>query len=393
MVFNLRGFLKFVHTGLFKTRGTHYRLTPKRIRWVIVFLIFFPLLEIVTWACFLLDDLIFGQYRRQEIRQPVFIVGNPRSGTTFLHRLMARDSENLVSMQTWEVFFAPSIIQRKFWKALSVLDHRLGNPLSRRIRAWERWCRESLVTHEVVWQAPEEDEYLLVHAWSTLVTSLFSAIMDDAAAYTRFDRAVPRKEKQRIMTFYLRCLQRHLYAHRAHHRVVRRHYLAKSPALTPKVGTLLEWFPEAKFIYVVRNPLDTIPSYLSLMGLQWRIMADPIEPWAARDYVLDMARHWYNYPLERLAYAPQDSYAIVRYDDLIADPERTMAGIYRHLGFEISTTFARVLQDEANKARNYCSRHRYSLEKMGLTRERIVERFRDVFERFGFDTRGVPAPR
>jgi adenosyl cobinamide kinase/adenosyl cobinamide phosphate guanylyltransferase len=388
-MFNSRGFLKFLHTGLFRTRDTNYRLTPKRIRWAIAFLTLYPLLEIITWACFLLDDLIFGQYRGQEVRQPVFIVGNPRSGTTFLHRLMAKDHENLVSMQTWEVFFAPSITQRKAWRGLSAIDRRLGSHLSRRIAAWEKQCQEWLVTHELAWQAPEEDEYVLVHAWSTLVTSLFSAVMDEAAAYTRFDQAIPRREKRRVMTFYLRCLQRHLYAHRA----ATRRYLAKSPASTPKVGTLLEWFPEAKFIYIARNPLETIPSYLSTMELTWRTMADPVDPWAARDYVLDMAHHWYSYPLERLAHAPTDSFVIVRYDDLVADPERTVTGIYRRLGLAINASFAQVLRDEATKARTYRSRHHYSLERMGLTPERIVHRFQDVFRRFGFDTKGVPVPQ
>jgi hypothetical protein len=35
-----------------------------------------------------LDRIAFPGYRQQPIDRPIFIVGNPRSGTTFLHRLL-----------------------------------------------------------------------------------------------------------------------------------------------------------------------------------------------------------------------------------------------------------------------------------------------------------------
>ena len=78
----------------------------------------------------------------------------------------------------------------------------------------------------------------------------------------------------------------------------------------------------------------------------------------------------------------------MNFDDLVGDPERAVADIYRRLGFEIGPAFVRVLREAAERARHYHSRHRYSLEQVGLTRERIVVEFADVFERFGFDTRG-----
>jgi hypothetical protein len=103
--------------------------------------------------------------------------------------------------------------------------------------------------------------------------------------------------------------------------------------------------------------------------------------------VLDMARHWYSYPLERLQRAHPDSYTVVNFDDLVGDPEGTVGDIYQRFGFDISPAFAQVLREEAEKARNYQSQHKYSLERMGLTRERIIAEYEGVFDRFGFDTR------
>jgi hypothetical protein len=382
VAFNFKDFAKFTWVALFRSKGTNFRLTPKRIGWLAAFYVFFPLLELVTWVGFLLDDIFFRAYQWEEIDQPVFIVGNPRSGTTFLHRLLAKDRETLASMKTWEMFLAPSITQRKIVGALAAFDRWLGSPLQELVAAWEKHWQERHVMHKIALRAPEEDDNLLFHIWSNLKIWLTFAILEKAAPYTYFDTAIPKAEKERIMTFYKRCVRRHLHAHGDDHK----HYLSKNPCFTPMVDTLYEYFPDAKIIYLVRNPLDMIPSCISLRESEWHILGDPVETYGSRDYVLDMARHWYSYPLERLESAPQDSYIVVRFNDLVGDLERTIADIYQRFGFDINPAFAQVLREEAEKARNYRSRHEYSLEPMGLTREQIVAEYEDVFDRFRFDT-------
>lgn len=385
MAFDFKNFAKFTWVALFRSKGTNFRLTPKRIGWAVAFYIFFPLLELVTWVGFLLDDIFFSRYRQEDIRQPVFIVGNPRSGTTFLLRLMAKDEENFTCMHTWEILLAPSITQRKIMWALGALDRRLGSLLHRQLAAWEKRWQEQNIMHKVALWEPEEDQYLFVHIWSTLAIWAYSAILEEATPYLFFDAEMPQAEKKRVMAFYRRSIQRHLHAYGGSHGRVRR-YLSKNPSASPKVDTLYEFFPDAKIIYLARNPLDVIPSYISLLDYTWNVLGDPLEDHGSRNYVLDMARHWYSYPLERLQRAPQDSYIVVNFKDLVGDPEQTIVGIYQRLGFDISPPFAQVLREEAEKARNYRSRHKYSLERMGLTREQIIAEYEDVFDRFGFDT-------
>ena len=178
MLFNWRGFLRFTHTALFKTRGTPYHWTRKRFAWAIFFYIAFPLLELCTWLGFLIDDLFYRGYRRQQIREPVFIIGNPRSGTTFLHRLMAQDKAQFSSMQTWEIYFAPSIAQREILGGLGVLDRLVGHPLYRLLRFLEVRCQEGLVTHKLALWETEEDEYLLrrrIIRWSLIALAAIAA--------------------------------------------------------------------------------------------------------------------------------------------------------------------------------------------------------------------------
>jgi hypothetical protein len=153
------------------------------------------------------------------------------------------------------------------------------------------------------------------------------------------------------------------------------------------VDTIFRSFPDAKIIYLVRNPLDTIPSYVSLLNYTWRLFGATPGEYGSRDYVLQIARHWYRYPLERLKNAPQHSYVIVRYEDLLQDLEGTVADIYSRFGLVSSPAFNQLVQEKATKARAYRSKHRYSLQHLRLSRRQIVEEFADIFERFDFDLR------
>ena len=390
MAFDFKTFARHTGTALFRSRGTSFSLTPRRIGLLLAFYTLFLPLELLHWIGFLLDDIFFSEYQRVEIAQPVFIVGFPRSGTTFLHRLMAKDRQSFSTMKMWEIVLAPSVVQRKAVRALTTLDRRLGSPLERLLTAWDEHWHVGNVMHKVAWQEPEEVQFLLLHIWSTLTVATFSAIVEEAAPYIHFDTQMPPAEKERIMDFYTRSIQRHLYSHTDDRNQPPAHYLCKNPSASPKIGTLYERYPNAKIIYLIRNPLDAIPSYVSLMNHTWRLFGASAKDHESRDYVLEIANHWYRYPLERLAHAPADSYCVVRYDDLVRDPEQTIADIYSRFGFEIGPAFAQVLQKEASKARSYRSKHSYSLAQAGLSRQQIVTEFEDIFARFEFDTRESP---
>jgi hypothetical protein len=365
------------------------------------FYLVFPLFMLVIWTGLALDHLLFPGFRRRRLEAPVFITGNPRSGTTFLHRLLARD-RRFTTLEMWQILFAPSITARKVVTAVAAFDRRLGGLLHRRREHLENTWHELNTMHRVSLDEPEEDDYLLLHIWSALTTGLSAGVLEDALPYTYFDSAVPPDRRHRIFEFYRRCLQRHLHTIGAEEG---RRYLAKNPALCPKLETLFEHFPDARVVYLVRSPLEMIPSYLSMMEFSWRAVGLPTEDrdsdghgdgdrlrgdlrTALREYLLEMATHWYRHPLEVLDRAPTGRTCVVRYDDLVTDPEASVRRIYQELELEVTAELAAVLRRAAAGARRYHSRHDYSLEELGLTRERVVAELSDVFDRFGFDTGG-----
>jgi hypothetical protein len=382
MAFDAVGFLRFTARLVSRIGDSGFGWTPRRAAIYAALYLFYPPFELVTWLNLVLDDLLFRGYRDVRVEAPVFIAGNFRSGTTFLHRLLARDRERFCTMQMWEVLFAPSILQRRAVQALGMLDRWLGSSVARRLAAVEDDWHEGNPMHTVSLGAPEEDDYLLLHIWSALTIGLSSGVLEEACPYVRFDADLPRSDQDRIMGFYRRCLQRHLHAHRAQGRL----YLAKNPALTPKIDTVYRWFPDARIICLMRSPLEMVPSFVNMMQFSYRVMGAPRQSDKLREFVVEMARHWYTHALQRLDRAPPDRHIIMRYDDLVADPAGIVARIYARFGLEIGPEYARVLQAEAARARGYRSRHTYSLEGTGLTREGIIDHFRDVFDRFGFPT-------
>ena len=82
-----------------------------------VIILFTVLLVSCVNNLFLMLDYIFYDFNKIEIKKPLFIVGFPRSGTTFLHKSIAIDSQ-FTTPQLWELLFAPSIIQKKIWLKL-----------------------------------------------------------------------------------------------------------------------------------------------------------------------------------------------------------------------------------------------------------------------------------
>lgn len=373
MSFSFSNLFRFVREWL-----TSMSWTPRRALIVVAFFIVVPLVEGVVWAGLLLDRVFFSRYREQQVTEPLFVIGNFRSGTTFLHRLLAGDRRRFTTMQMWEVLFAPSVTLRRVYSGLAAVDGWLGRPVARFL-AWveSRWHDEN-VMHEVSMTQPEEDEYLCLHIWSALTIGLSSGLLDEARPYAWFDSDLPGTDKRRVMAFYFSCVQRHLVAHGAGQ------YLAKNPAATPKLDSLLDRFPDARVVCLVRNPLEAVPSFVNMMKFSWEVVGAPADAEALRDFVIEMAGHWYRYPLERLARAPEDSYRIVVYDELVRDPAGVVNDIYAHFGYEIDADFERLLAAATAEAGRYRTRHEYDLDDLGIDREAIVADFADIFERFGF---------
>jgi hypothetical protein len=379
MYFDHRTYFRLVYLSFFG-RPKIGGLGPGRILFLLAFFALLPCVELFNALCFFLDDVFFPAHRRTAVESPIFIVGNPRSGTTLMHRLMAKDSKRFFSFYSWEIMF-PAIVQKTLLSLLGKLDHRLGDILERTVRSLEdTWFKEFNKMHRVSLFLPEEDEKLLLHTLSSLDLIWFFPFTE-LHRYARFDEAVPEAQKRRIVGFYESCVRRQAYFRRGGA------LLSKNPLFSPKLRTLLAHFPEGRVIYMVRNPLDVIPSMLDMAQEIWKRTIGTRVPPAMEENIYEILKFFYNYPLKFLDGLEGTAYTIVKYDDLVREPERVIERVYARLGLDVTPEFREVLRVEAERILAYRSEHAYSLRERCITRQRIVTDLKHVFERFGFEAR------
>ena len=380
MTFNLRLGIKHTYKALFKASNTPFALRPRRIIVLFLFYTLFPIIEFITWFAFLLDKIFYPKFEELKITNPVFVIGNYRSGTTLLHRYLSFDYRRFTSMTGWEIFIAPSIVQRKLLHFLVGIDRIIGSPVVKTFDyLWEKFAQGPVYFHKMGVREPEEDENLLAHIWSGMISiNLFPDFEEGTLpGYAFFDKLLNKREKERIMKFYQGCIQRHLFFHGG-----KKVYLSKSPSFSGHVSTLIDAFPDAKFIYIIRSPFEVVPSSINLWSFKWHVTLEPGEEYPYKEQVLTMIKDYYLHPYEILKSLPEDQYQFVYYDQLIKEPVKCIQDIYSGLGLKIYPAFKRRLRRTIRRQEKYRRPKNYSLKKMGLSARQIFQAYKPVFKKY-----------
>lgn len=382
MKYNFRLFWRTLYRSFFAAKNTTARLTRKRIIFLALFYIVWPLGSLIHWFFFWLDDILFPAYKDHLIEKPLFILGNLRSGSTFLHRLLSRDTQTFTSLTTWDIYLTPSVTQKKITQFFARLDTKyLNNTFHRLLHKFDDATLGKLKIHPISFFQPEEDENIHLHIWDGYFVTFLFPFMDEMPNYQHFDEALSPEHKHSIMTFYKSMVQRHMYA------TGKKYYVAKNPAFSAKIETLAEFFPDARIIYLARNPLDMLPSTVSWINYARRQFTDPVDGFHYLDEIMDMTKHWYSHPLKYLDAHPSPRHLILKYDDMVQRPEHVIRGFYEQFGYPDKPGLPIIIDQAVKETMTFNSDHAYSYEKMGFTREQIVEMYPEIFERFNFEKR------
>ncbi|WP_439101489.1 sulfotransferase [Congregibacter sp.] len=206
--------------------------------------------------CLALDYLLFPGFRRTTVCKPVFILGVPRSGTTYLHRELAVD-KTFTTTASWELLFAPAVCQRTIIRRLAAIDLRLGSPLKKAITHVTGALGGSLESiHPVAADAAEEDYLALLPAAGCFFASLAFPASPRFAALGKLS-SMPAKQRERLLDHYHALLQRHLYVHRGSQ------LLSKNAAYASWAPYLMERYPDALFVFCIRQPQEALSSQMS----------------------------------------------------------------------------------------------------------------------------------
>jgi hypothetical protein len=192
----------------------------------------------------------------------------------------------------------------------------------------------------------------------------------------------PPRARRRLMRFYRECVRRQLYLNGAD-----KTHVSKNPTWCGRVETLLEVFPDARFVIPYRNPYETIPSLLKLMHVSWKrggnLDAGKIA--TSTRVMVELSYEHYLLPEQVLARHPQVPRAVIDYRALVAAPRATIEQVYADLGIGLSTQMRGFLAAEEAKSRRHETEHRYSLAEFGLDDREIHARLAPLFDRFQWE--------
>lgn len=332
----------------------------------------------VNWLCLMLDKVFYPGFRKIPFPAPVFIIGMPRSATTLCFNLLNENTREFTSMKLWEILLAPSILQKKLFQRINRWDSRINHPLYKFLRLLDKSIfRATEHVHPISLFNHEEDDYLFTHLFSTISFSFLFPGKRRFEVLARFDTEVSPARKKRMMNFYNGCIRRHMYVFGKG-----RHYLAKSPAHTPKINTLSVFFPGGRFLYMLRDPLYAISSSISLFREFRKLFIPSVDLEFIINKSMTLADHWYHYPLCTCSCLVNKSVFVIQFHELISNPIETLKEIHRNLGIDFPVDFENTLRQNSQKIRSHKNNHFYSPGEFNLHRELMVKRYGYVYNLF-----------
>jgi hypothetical protein len=330
----------------------------------------FIFLYIMVSIGLMLDHLFFPSLRRTKVVEPVVIVGNPRSGTTFLHRFLVNNGYG-AGMRVWKMIF-PSLVMQMLFKPLLPLLEKVS-PARHHLKA----------AHETNLMAIETDDpTFLFRYFDGLFLYAFFLAWAKEDPKEMFDPLI-RDTSVRDFNWLDKIWRRNLISE-GEQRMV-----AKMFSLGIRIPHFLQKFPDAKILYLVRDPLNTVPSTLSLVtGVLegrfgfWNLNEEKRRQYIERlyDAFLDLNLRFYIDYTNGVI--PREKVMIVSYDRLMSDFQHLMQDINRFIGAAPADTILKTIKETAEKQKRFTSKHVYDLERFGLNEARIRKDYAVIYKTF-----------
>ncbi len=290
----------------------------------------------------------------RSIERPLFITGMPRSGSTFLHRLLVQDPA-LTAPRSWQLVYPhlspsgwlESGVRRAWVQAQFYLMRLLAPELDR--------------LHHIAANEPEE--------CTDITAQVFQSLRYDSVyRVPSYQDWLQGHGHQQAFRFHRRFLQ-HLDAH-----APARRWVLKSPDHVFALDDIQAVYPDARWVFIHRDPVAVLASVATLTEVLRR-------PFTQRVDRLEIGRQvfasWREGARRMLrAAAASDAMLHLQYHEVLADPLRAVQRIYRHCGLTVSALATQRMRNWLENRRNRNHRPRpYVLSTFGLDPYELREEF------------------
>lgn len=322
----------------------------------------------------LVNRLLLERDRRQhpgiaaeEIRRPLVIAGLPRTGSTFLHGLLAADPANRTPRH-WELRAPSPPPERVTYET----DPRIARA-ARDVRWFIRLAPRFPAIHPVGERLPEECVVILSHAFRSFQFSSTWYVPSYQEWLDRADLAPAYRYHRR----FLQHLQWRCPGER---------WLLKAPPHLRGLPAMFSTYPDMNVVWTHRDPTEVVASVTSLHVVLRQVFSRHVDPLRVGPEVAAMLADDIRCGVEARAAgcAPPERFFDVWYPELMADPIAVVRRMYRHFDLPLSDAAERAMRRYlATHPKDRHGAHVYTLADFGLDAAEERARNRGYLERYG----------
>ncbi len=313
----------------------------------------------------LLETLIFNhKVKRVQIKiEPLFILGHWRQGTTFLHELLIRNP-NHSYMTMYESIFPNHFLY--FEK------------LMKRVFGWFLPETRPQDDVKIGVDAPHEHGFAIANICSmSIYSGTYFPLNQEFYSRYASKRGLTEKEIDKLKYFTDYVIKKLYYKNGD------KLLILKDPIDTANIDLLIELYPNAKFVHIIRDPYEV---YYSTKKLHERTI--PIYR-LQRGYpdleklIFNAYRDIYNVYYEDVGLIPKENFIEIRYEEFIKDPLAQVKLIYDELdlkGYEESLPEIQAFLDQEG---DY-NRRKYNISKE--EKQKIYSHWHEIIEKMGYES-------
>ena len=304
------------------------------------------------------------EIENERIEHPLIVVGQGRSGTSFLLNLLSSHPDNGVIM-TWEATFPCPPPE----KATYLTDERIERA-HRLADQCNRVTPELLGMHEFSGRIPQDCTQILALSFRSY--GWFN-VMAQIAQYNEYMATADQRPAYDYHKRVLKLLQ---------WKNPRKQWVLKDPTHLEKLPLILKVYPDACFVWTHRDPAKSVASTISIIGtMLWNRSDHPFkgssfdaytDPYGAAKRLTDRIEE-----IES-GVVPKDRVFSILYRDLVTYPVDTAEKIHRYFNLPFTAEHRAVMEEYVRQN----PRENRPAHKLDLQTKAAVDRDRPAFKRY-----------
>ena len=299
------------------------------------------------------------------IEKPVFILGLPRTGTTFLQNLLFRN-DLFRHLHYWEqVAIGPQPTHK------NLQDNYIIKSCVSFVEKLKTITPEFFIAHEINPYGPEECNGLMERNFTSIIYFMFRNI----PSYIDWFQTHDMTETYDYHKQQLQFLGYHFS---------KKQWVLKAPVHLFFLKYLFKTYPDARIVHLHRDPLEVIPSMASLVVISRQIHSNHVSVQETANQILDWVRKIITNSIAYRDETDSDQFLDLAYTDLVKDPLNTITQIYKWLGVDINNEIQSDISSwlENSKRKRVGKAHHYSLEQFNLTEKIIQNEFNHYYDQY-----------